>query len=61
MTIIRLVNCPICGARTSADKISCPECDFEIQNYFNSETVKKPHPIRFKLSFIISTAILCIL
>ncbi|SEA49558.1 hypothetical protein SAMN05216349_11455 [Oribacterium sp. KHPX15] len=45
---MRLVNCPICGKRCSADTEKCPECGFEIRQYFESNNVpekrkKKPH------------------
>ncbi len=36
---MRLVNCPICGKRCSADTEKCPECGFEIRQYFESNTV----------------------
>ena len=46
---MRLVNCPICGTRCSADIEKCPECGFEIRKYFESENVssirKKQPPI----------------
>lgn len=31
---MKLVNCPICGKRCSAESNICPNCGFEIQNYF---------------------------
>jgi len=34
---MKLVNCPICGKRCSADTEKCPECGFEIRQYFKSD------------------------
>lgn len=31
--IMKLINCPVCGTRVSADIESCPECGFEIKEY----------------------------
>ncbi|OON87002.1 hypothetical protein BXO88_05535 [Oribacterium sp. C9] len=43
---MRLVNCPICGTRCSADLEKCPECGFEIGQYFANKAIdnhtKKP-------------------
>jgi hypothetical protein len=45
---MRLVNCPVCGTRCSADTEKCPECGFEIRQYFESKKIpeerkKQPH------------------
>jgi hypothetical protein len=45
---MKLVNCPVCGARCAADTEKCPECGFEIKKYFEKGTVtnnKKKLPI----------------
>lgn len=47
---MRLVNCPICGARVSADNEYCPECDFNIREYFNDGK-----PYDRKKSFVLKT------
>ncbi len=36
---MKLVNCPICGTRCSADTEKCPECGFEIKQYFEREII----------------------
>ncbi|MBO5624136.1 MAG: hypothetical protein J5959_21190 [Butyrivibrio sp.] len=38
---MKLVNCPVCGNRCSADIEKCPECGFEIRQYFDKKTVSK--------------------
>ena len=37
---MKLVNCPICGCRCSAENFKCPECDFNIKEYFNASSKK---------------------
>ncbi|MBR1670366.1 MAG: hypothetical protein IJ695_06665 [Butyrivibrio sp.] len=38
---MKLVNCPVCGGRCSADIEKCPECGFEIRQYFEKRAVPK--------------------
>lgn len=45
---MKLVNCPVCGARCSADIEKCPECGFEIRQYFQKRITsnnKKKLPV----------------
>ena len=48
---MKLVNCPVCGCRCSADAIKCPECDFNIKEYFNSPS-KKAFSLNKKLFLV---------
>ena len=34
---MRLINCPLCGTRCSAETEKCPECGFEIKDYFTDK------------------------
>ncbi len=38
---MKLVNCPVCGSRCSADIEKCPECGFEIKQYFEQKSDSK--------------------
>ena len=52
---MRLINCPICGARCSADVEKCPECGFEIKKYFadpKQDTNMRKSPVLFTASII---------
>ncbi len=39
---MKLINCPVCGTRCSADVEKCPECGFEIKEYFTEKEQVKP-------------------
>lgn len=39
---MKLINCPVCGTRCSADIEKCPECGFEIKEYFSENKHPKP-------------------
>ena len=41
---MRLINCPVCGTRCSADAEKCPECGFEIKNYFEDKMPNTSNP-----------------
>ena len=58
---MRLINCPVCGTRCSAEAEKCPECGFEIRDYFSDK--KQEAPKRRKPMFfvgIIAAAIIII-
>ncbi len=39
---MKLINCPVCGTRCSADIEKCPECGFEIKEYFSEKKQIQP-------------------
>lgn len=55
---MKLINCPICGTRCSADSVVCPECGFEIKNYF--EDHKQPQKKAKSVSIIALLALFII-
>ncbi len=58
---MRLINCPICGARCSADTDKCPECGFEIKKYFattKQDAHRRKHPALIIVSIIAALLLL---
>ncbi len=49
---MKLINCPVCGTRCSADTEKCPECGFEIKEYFSDK--KQPQPKKKNVSALIA-------
>lgn len=52
---MRLINCPVCGTRCSAEAEKCPECGFEIRDYFNN---KKQDPKKHRNPAILAASII---
>ena len=58
---MRLINCPKCGCRCSDQNNCCPECGFELNEYFTTKT-DRPTRIRSFLLFVSGILILiCVL
>ncbi len=58
---MRLINCPKCGCRCSDQNNCCPECGFELNEYFTTKT-DKPTCFKSFLLFVSGILILvCIL
>lgn len=61
---MKLVNCPVCGTRCTADTEKCPECGFDIRKYF-TETEKVPAKRKkqpyFKAAFALAVILIIFL
>ena len=57
---MKLVNCPVCGERCSAEAEKCPECGFEIKSYFN-DSAKNSGSRRPKYAIIIGIIALAVI
>ncbi|MBO6130169.1 MAG: hypothetical protein J6P79_14945 [Pseudobutyrivibrio sp.] len=47
---MKLVNCPVCGFRCSLETAKCPECNFDIKDYFNNQSERH---FSFKKKYLI--------